>query len=157
MLRGEAFESLERGIGASVAVSTYFSERYAVRGRFSTTRNAEGSSLYDDRTTTLEAWLELRWVRSLMGLQFEAGPTVGYARLSRPMYLSPINGFLAGLGVGAERSLFAGFRIVLGVDVTLTSFNAPPIAFPSPPGWDDDADGDRLSLSIGLAHRWPRG
>jgi hypothetical protein len=127
-----------------------------LRIRFSATRNGEGYTAYDERTTTLDAWLDFRWVWALVGLRIEAGPIAGYARMSRPMYVDPINGFLAGLAIGVERPLLGGFGIILGVDATWASFNPPPIAIPAPPGFDNDADGDRLSLSLGLAHRWTR-
>jgi hypothetical protein len=72
------------------------------------------------------------------------------------MYVDPIHGFLAGLGVGAERRLVAGFAVVVGLDGTWSSFNPPRIAIPSPPGFDNDADGNRVSASLGLAYRWSR-
>jgi hypothetical protein len=156
VLGGEAFESLKRGIGLSVAFAALFERRYSVGLRASVTRNREGSSLYDDRTHTLDAWLELRRIWTVASFRLAAGPTVGFARMSRPMYLEPIRGFLAGLGVGAERSIVGGFGVAVGADATWTSFNAPPVAIPAPLGWDNDADGTRLSVSLGLTYRWSR-
>ena len=153
-LGGEAFESLNRGLGASVALSFDLDEKYAVRGRFAATRNGEQFSGNDDRTTTLDVLLEIRWVHEVVGLELEAGPTLGYARMSRPSYVLPIHGFLVGLGVGASRPLVGGLRIVFGVDTSWSSFSDPPIAVPPPQGFENDAEGNRVSLSLGLSHRW---
>jgi hypothetical protein len=154
MLGGEAFESLNRGHGASAALTAYLGQGYALRGRFAATRNGEGLAGNDDRTTTLDVLLEVRWVRNVVGLEIEAGPTFGYARMSRPMYVLRIHGFLVGLGVGVSRPLIGGFSVVFGADASWTSFSEPPIVRPTPPGFEGDAEGNRMSLSLGVSHRW---
>jgi len=154
MLGGEAVESLNRGYGASAALTAYLGQRYALRGRFAATRNGEGFTGNDDRTTTLDVLVEVRWVRNVVGLEIEAGPTFGYARMSRPLYVLPIHGFLVGLGVGASRSLGGGLSVVFGADASWTSFSDPPIAVPAPSGFERDAEGNRVSLSLGLSHKW---
>jgi len=155
MLGGEAFESLNRGHGASAALTAYLGQRYALRGRFAATRNGEGYTGDPDRTTTLDVLVEVRWILNVVGLELEAGPTFGYARMSRPVYVLPILGFAVGLGVGASRPLIGGFSVLFGVDASWTSFSDPPIVLePAPPGFERDAEGNRLSLSLGLSHRW---
>ena len=151
---GEAFESLNRGHGASAALTAYLGQRYALRGRFAATRNGEGYTGTPDRTTTLDVLVEVRWILKVVGLELEAGPTFGYARMSRPLYVLPIHGFVAGLGVGASRPLIGGFSVIFGVDASWTSFSDPPIALPAPQGFERDAKGNRVLATIGLSHRW---
>ncbi len=156
ILDGEAFESLSKGRGGSVAVAGHFDDRYAARLRVAVTRQDEANQFVEDVTTTVDSWLELRWLRRAWGIDLEAGPTVGYVRVSRPVYVDPIQGFLAGLGVGAAKPLVGGVEVALGLHANWSSFGRPSISGTPPAGFDSDVAAKRVWLSVGLGYRWSR-
>jgi len=150
----EAFQSLDRGWGASVGFTTYLGDRYAARLRAGLTRNGEANRYWTDVTTLLDAAVDLRWLWRVGGLELEAGPTAGFARVSRPIYMDPISGWEAGVGVGAARRITGAFEVRVALDGTLSSFARPFGGTPS--GFDTDAIGHRVTFALGLGYRRAR-
>ena len=158
-LAGEAFEELRSGWGGSAAFTFFFGARYAARARVAITSFDENIldplDVRDDHARLTEVWGELLWRRAWGRFGFEAGPGVGYARLSRPGLATAQGGFMAGAVVGTSARLGRRWSVVLDGTLAWSTFDEPDWAVPSPPGFPDDgAEGRRTALGLGLAYRW---
>jgi hypothetical protein len=161
-LVGEAFESLRMGWGGSAALSGFFSDRYAARVRVGMTsfteRLVDPQGVLEDHARLIEVRGELLGRAELGRLAFEAGPAVGYARLSRPALTTTQNGLLAGVGAGTSLRLAPRWWVILDANVSWSSFAAPGWAIAPPAGFSDEgADGRQVALGLGMAYRWGGG
>jgi hypothetical protein len=154
LVGAEALQSLDRGWGGNAGFTAYLGDRYAARLRVGVTRNGEANRYWPDVTTMLDAAVDIRWLWRVGGLELEAGPTAGFARVWRPIYMDPINGWEAGAGVGAARRIARGFEVRAALDGTLSSFTRPYGSTPS--GFDSDAIGHRVTFALGLGYRRAR-
>ncbi len=149
---GKVYYSLSGGWGGSVTFAATFEERFVARVRLGVSALREDD--VDARATAVDVWIEMLWTRPWMGLGFEAGGIVGYARLTRPAYESTQGGLVAGGVIGASRAVRDGWEAFVHADVTWSALDTPSFALPTPPGFADEAIGQRITVGLGVAYRW---